>query len=661
MNNSNLTLPEEILKTKEVMGHLLNCRQSLPISFTYDGELIHGIPKNWLSTTQNRRIDSNIIERIHTGRDINTGLEMRVECLEYQDYPVVEWVAWLTNYGNSATPIIENLLITDVSFSGKIPTISHSNGDFYSKKGYESQETVIKNQEQLKITPTGGRPCDGAFPYLRVKFEEYGMTVAIGWPGQWMACFNGTENGLHMKCGQELTHLSLLSGEKIRTPRMTVLVWKGNESRSVNLWRRWYFAHILPKPNGNLISPKLTGCGTDEGEEFTAATEDNQIKYIEKNVKQGIKNDVWWIDAGWYPCMGQDGKRHWTKTGDWVSDEERFPNGFKPISDLAAKNGTDLLIWFEPERIEAGTKLDIEHPEWLLKTKKESNFRLLNLGNSECREWLTNHIDKLIKDNGIKIYRQDFNIEPLNYWRDNEESNRSGINENLHVQGYLQYWDDLLDRNPGLWIDSCASGGRRNDLETMRRSVPLHYTDFGYGDLPVKVAFQHLLFEWLPYFKEFTLCWDNLKVGETQRFDNHADMMGLYCGIAPMLFVSSDIKRDDYDIEKYRKMIEIWRKVAPMLYGDYYPLTPYSKSNEKWVVRQFDDTNNKTGFILAIRHSACEENACNVKLKAINPNAVYYFENAETGQKIEIDGKLVDTEGFTFSIPKHSGEIWTYK
>ena len=44
-------------------------------------------------------------------------------------------------------------------------------------------------------------------------------------------------------------------------------------------------------------------------------------------------------------------------------------------------------------------------------------------------------------------------------------------------RGYLSYWDELCRRHPKLWIDSCASGGRRNDLETMRRSVPLLRSD----------------------------------------------------------------------------------------------------------------------------------------------------------------------------------------
>jgi hypothetical protein len=55
---------------------------------------------------------------------------------------------------------------------------------------------------------------------------------------------------------------------------------------------------------------------------------------------------------------------------------------------------------------------------------------------------------------------------------------RQGMTDNLHVQGYLAYWDALRRRRPNLVIDSCASGGRRNDLETMRRAVPLHPTDY---------------------------------------------------------------------------------------------------------------------------------------------------------------------------------------
>ncbi len=89
-----------------------------------------------------------------------------------------------------------------------------------------------------------------------------------------------------------------MPGEKIRTPRMTVLSWAGEPSRAVNLWRRWYLAHILPRPDGRPLKTRLACAATDSGEEFTNANEENQLRYMDKFKQVGFDFDVWWIDAG---------------------------------------------------------------------------------------------------------------------------------------------------------------------------------------------------------------------------------------------------------------------------------------------------------------------------------------------------------------------------
>jgi alpha-galactosidase len=265
---------------------------------------------------------------------------------------------------------------------------------------------------------------------------------------------------------------------------------------------------------------------------------------------------------------------------------------------------------------------------------------------------------RLIKDNGIKIYRQDFNFDPLSFWRADEATDRQGMNENLYVQGYLQYWTDLLARNPGLWIDSCASGGRRNDLETMRRAVPLHYTDYGYGDHPVKLAFHRTLCEWIPYFKEFSLSWD---LAGNSRFDPQVDSFSFHCGIAPMLFATLDIRRDDYDFSLAAKMIAIWRQVADLfLTGDFYPLTPYHRSPDQWVARQFDRPEEGRGFIQAIRLPKAPEESLVVYPRALRPDAAYRFENPETSETRELTGATVHRCGFAFALPPRAGAIWLY-
>lgn len=637
----------------------------IPISFLLDGEVINGIPEGWNPTANRRLIDANITETTFDGTDIKTGLNLRIEFTQYRDYPVIEWVAWLTNTSEEPTPVISDILALNGAIDGASPVVHHWNGDFYHEEGYTPSQSPLRPGDKLDFAPEGGRSCDRAFPYYRVKFDNWGLSLAIGWPAQWAASFTCEAGGLRLRAGQGKTNLRLMPGERIRTPRITMLCWFGDDSRAVNLWRRWYLAHILPRPNGQPMRPLLGCSGTDDGEEFTEATEGNQIACISRFGTHDIHPDVWWIDAGWYTCRDAEGNRRWWHTGEWTPDPDRFPNGLKPVSDWAAESGADLLLWFEPERVQPGTQIDVQRPEWLLKAQGDDN-RLLNLGNPECRQWLTDHFCSLIQDNGVKIYRQDHNFAPLQHWRENEPEDRQGINENLHVQGYLQFWDDLLARNPGLWIDSCASGGRRNDLETMRRSVPLHYTDFGYGNHPIKLAFHRTLFEWIPYFKESTLSWDKAEMptdfSAVDRFDRAVDSYSYHCSFAAMLYASLDIRREDYDYALAGKMIAVWRRAADMLlYGDYYPHTPFHRSVEKWVVWQFDSHERGEGFIQAIRLPLAPEDTITIRPKALCEDALYVFENGETGEAIELTGKTLIRDGFKITCPSRNAAIWFYR
>jgi alpha-galactosidase len=667
-----LTTPEDIRLSRSWTAHLLADPANLPISFRYGEaeqgqlrkeqeqlrQLIRGLPAGWNPVAHEHRIDANILEKTFEACDPQTGLQVRVECLEYRDFPVVEWTAWLTNSGSQTTPLIGDLQALDAEFAGENPVLYHCNGDFYSESGYTSEETLLAKGEVLAYTPHGGRPCDQAFPYYRMTFQGCGLTLAIGWPAQWAVQFSGLPGGVHVRAGQERVQLRLLPGETIRTPRITLMSWTGETPRAVNLWRRWYLAHVLPRPDGQPMKPALAVCAPEEGEEFTASTEQNQLRDIAKFRRLGFDFDVWWIDAGWYPCYNENHERRWWNTGTWMPDPERYPNGLKPVSDFALSQGASLLVWFEPERVRPGTQLAQEHPDWLLRSSKEDNS-LLNLGDPQVRRWLTDHVDGLIKANGIKIYRQDFNFEPLDHWHSNDAADRQGMNENLHVQGYLQYWDDLLKRNPGLWIDSCSSGGRRNDLETMRRSVPLHYTDYGYGIHPIKLAFHHTLYEWIPYFKEATLSWD---LHGVERFDRVLDSFSFHCGMAAMLFVTLDIRRDDYDFDLALKMIEVWRKAVDLLlHGDYYPLTPPRRSADQWVAWQFDRPETGTGFVQAFRLQECPQEVFKVAPQGFAAEARYRFQNPETGETFDVDGKAVMEDGLELKLPPRSAVIWLYQ
>lgn len=652
--------PSDMSLIRRWTAALLSSPDSIPMAFTYSGQDIAGLPREWNPVSARRRVDANIVETIHTATDPVTGLNLRVEVTEYSDFPVVEWVAWLTNTGAGSTPLISNVRALDATFAGTDPVLTHCNGDFCNIDGYKPTRTPIAKGDTLTQAPTGGRSCDRAYPYYRLQFADAGLTLAIGWPAQWSGTFTGTSDGVAISAGQERLSAKLKPGESIRTPRITLLAHEGDEARGVNVWRRWYRAHILPRVDGQPLAPTLQSAATDEGEEFTGATAQNQLRYQAMMVEKGFDLDVWWIDAGWYPCRNEDGDRRWVRTGTWRPDPERFPNGLAKIGVQATQLGMRFLLWFEPERVTPGSELYETRPEWLLRRDKPDTNTLLNLGNPECRQWLTDNVCDLIRESGIGVYRQDFNFEPLEFWRDNDADDRQGMNENLHVQGYLKYWDDLLERNPGLWIDSCASGGRRNDLETMRRSVPLHYTDHGYGDHPTKLAFHHTLFSWIPYFREMTVSWDQYAKDHPETA--HMDSFSFHCAMAPMLGLIIDIKRDTAELAEARMMVDVWRKAVPYIAeGDYYPLTPFSREPDCWVALQFARPEHGDGVVQAIRLPDAPQDTFTAQLAGIDVAAAYDFENPETGERVTRAGSELARDGFVISGPRRSGAVWLYQ
>jgi alpha-galactosidase len=375
----------------------------------------------------------------------------------------------------------------------------------------------------------------------------------------------------------------------------------------------------------------------------------------------------------------EPGKKEWPVTGTWEPDAAHFPEGLGPIGKKCTELGIDFLVWHEPERVRPKTWLAQNHPEWMLKRTDPNNKNnmpslddldmMLNLGDPDCLQWTCEHFDKLIKDVGMKCYRQDCNFNLVDYWRENESPDRAGMVENRHIQGYLAYWDYLLLNNPDLFIDSCASGGRRNDLETMRRAIPLHHTDYGYGNHVLNQAFHYSLNSWIPYYRGFKLSWDD----ENGSYDHAENRVSgrdydnytiTTSSIAPSIFVGSPMEltaRPDL-LPYLNKMLKIWEMASPfMIHGDFYALTPNHRDSTRWTVFQFDDPERGMGFLKVIRHNQCDQASVTVQPYAFHDDMEYQFENPETGEMFSVAGKDISKKGLTFEQPMRSGAIWFYK
>ncbi len=655
---------------REITGDLVVSPEALPVSFVYGGKRFKGLPAG---KSVSRSVDANIVET-HFSAALDGEMRIRADITTYRDYPCVEWTVWFENTGSGTSAMLEDVCAADMLFCGKNAKVITNNGDFCSIEGYTDTCTELLPGVTVGQAPRGGRACDGAFPYQRVLFEGYGVNIAIGWPGQWYSDWKGVEEGALLRCGQEAVHTVLEPGERFRTPRMAIVAFAGNLERGINVWRRWYHAHVLPRVNGEPFPYMVQTSDNGGGIEWTGADTDQQLEAIRNTREKQGWAELWWIDAGWYPC--RSGKENsWPQTGSWFPDSERFPKGLEPIGKACEEAGMRLVVWFEPERVRYHSWLAQNHPEWLLHKKDEDSEEhdkvnmLLDLTNGECLAWLCEHISGIIRSSRISVYRQDFNFQPLPYWRDNESENRAGMLENKYIQGYLAYWDHLLMHNPGLMIDSCASGGRRNDLESMRRAVPFHQTDFGYGHHPVRQKFGQLLYSWIPYFRGFDDSWDN-EEGEyiipgyyEKRANPSYEVYDMLSTFAPMMSITNISVIGDMPgvPERQEKFVRLYKRIRHHLRDDFYTLTPQHCDRTKWSAWQFYSPERGDGILQFFRNNASQERSFTGKLHGLDPEAVYRFENGLTGETLEMKGVEAMETGFTEKLGKREASLWLYE
>lgn len=605
-------------------------------SFTYDGKPSTELLKNWKVDRASGQIDDRRTERTLTYTDPVTGLTVRCVGVEYSDFPTVEWTVFLKNGGTADTPIIEDIQAIDITLvrSGDSEIVLHrTKGDTCAIDSFQPLEQTLAPQTSVHLAPGGGRPTNGENPYFNFQMGGQGLVLALGWPGQWSSKFDrDASNALRIRAGQELTHFTLHPGEEVRSPLVALQFYEGDWIRGQNLWRRWMVAHNIPRPNGKLVPTHYGACWSNTLHPDAAI----ETTILSGYLREKIPLDFYFIDAGWYP--GQ--RDWWTDAGTWEVDTERFPKGIREVSDLAHANGMQFVLWFEPERAGPGTWLSDHHPEWIHGGKQGG---LVNMGDANARQWITDRIDSLIRSEGVDVYRQDFNIDPLSYWRGADAPDRQGITENGHVTGYLAFWDELVRRNPKLWIDTCASGGRRNDLETMRRSVPLLRSDCfidATGQPIIQQCQTYGLSLWFPYFGSGTIVPTKYWFRST---------------IFPASRVGWDTRQEKLDYQLLKDMIAEFRRVQPFLLGDYYPLSAYSTEETDWIAWQYDEPSLGGGFLQAFRREESPQDTMTLQLQGLDPTATYTIENLDGPPIASRTGKDLMEAGLQVQITEQPG------
>jgi len=347
---------------------------------------------------------------------------------------------------------------------------------------------------------------------------------------------------------------------------------------------------------------------------------------------------AYWIDACWY---GQG--RVWSQeVGNWTINRKRYPEGLKPIADAAHERGMRFVLWFEPARVRHDAQLAREHPDFVLRSPTNPDNALLDFGHAPARQHLLELFSRIIGETGVDIYREDFNFDPLAYWEAADAPDRVGMAEIRYLTGHYAFWDELRQRFPRLAIDNCASGGRRIDLETMSRSLPLWPSDFPdigglahgqglhVGDQCINAGLARWVvllgggvWNFTPYGTRGEVVGGWTFGMHIPREDFPAEMDVRVVTPHDQLAKGRLIHWPGFPTREAASAVAEWKSLREYFLGDFYLLLPLTVAAHDWCAYQFHRDDLKAGIALFFRRHRSPFATMAVELKRIEADASY--------------------------------------
>ncbi len=605
-----------------------------PFSFKVDGEEFN--PYEWeKSFAETPDVEAgNVYKGGKTEHLIlknkEKGLEVTVEITYFAENATCQWTVYIKNTGTGNSGVISDFYALDSSFST-------GNADLYYSMGSDtaaSDFSLIKKNLSFvenKFSGSDGKPTETFLPYFNISGENCGMILGIGWTGQWAATLSEAKGETDITVKQEYFEAYLLPEESVRSPLVSLSFYENeNPLKGFNIFRKWVMDSVYPESVTQNSYTVMEVAGP-----MSTRTSDEIIEIL-NGIDDSVyaETDAFWMDAGWYSYNEgwHDG------VGNWTVDTSRYDNGISELSNYAAQKGLGHVLWYEPERVYPGTQFHntgSQHDEWLISVGNEDNI-MWNLANEDAFDYYCGYLLNSLKENGVTVYRQDFNFAPLEYWQKADEEyygGRTGICENHYVTNLYRYIDYLCENIDGLIIDNCASGGKRLDLEMTYRSIPFWRSDYNcsyHSDLfEATQSHTYGISFWLPITGSALYMKDE--------YSARSDIMPL------MLMDFFSNTHPDFSFHKEQR---------ELMAGNYYPLDFGSFDKDKMLAMQYSTEDALSGTALVYKRADVKDTEYNVKLNGLISSQTYNVYDTDYPETVySLTGEELMNEGITLNLP----------
>ena len=592
--------------------------------------------------------------RVVTGREsmqVDARLKVTVEAVRYPKYDATEWVLWFENQSAERSAVLGEINDGDftvllppqpkkftgdfampgeravVTMNGCVPGVNYATSDEVSADEFAPVAHYFHPWRgkgyALEIGNGCARSSDRQAPFFEVTQDGQGAIIAIGWTGGWRARFTDTTDGVRVKTGLSRARFYLEPGERLRTSRVLVMNYAKGEDGANKFRRllRGHFSHVASRPGVRecLFAYELWG-GLPSAE---------MISRVGTLKSKGLAYEDLWIDAGWYGNSTKCDDAYtgdWGRwTGDWVPNTRIHPKGLEDVRDVAKDAGMGIMLWFEPERVVASSEFAREHPDLLLGP-------LLYYGNEKGRNYVRDLLADFAGRLNFSCYRQDFNFDPGKVMKEHDAKDREGITEIRHITGLYRMWDELLERCPKLLIDNCSSGGRRIDIETMRRSIPFFRSDYQCGfnaNADVLQAHNAGISRLIPYN------------GCTTKMSDIYTLRSAYSASHGVAYWNTVFQKEEkVDWAAVKKSCDEYLRIRKYFPCDFYNHGSAVLDPAAWAIWQYNDPERMEGVVIAFRRAESPSRCANIVLKGLPADAEVEVENLDSGEKSAASGEI---------------------
>ena len=623
----------------------------IPFSFSYDGREVY---RPELGAGQVTSDDARTMRSVREWRAPDGRFVLRVTEVAYKRFPVREYWPELRCEGDAPTALVERF-VASLARPCARATLRALRGSTNSPQDFMpvTLEFGPQGSNTCSLVATEGRSSAQWMPWIGCDFPEGdGFEAALGWCGAWRADCRLRDGTFTLDAGQLKTRFRLLPGETLIQP--VLLVFERPKGVTPLMMQthihRFMRDEKLPRDLSGKLFPPILPIGSGGGNK----PPEMMFRIIDWAKANKMPFDCFWVDAGWngpahQPDMVSNcGDMWWFFAGDWRFNPTVHPDGnLAKVADAAHAAGMKMLLWCAPEWCATGDPkppLFNEHRDWLLPVdgpkRRDRNRLSVNLGEPAACDWVIETVSRLIRENKLDIYRQDFNINPLPIWQEHDAPDRQGVTEAKYVAGFYRFWDTIRARFPNVLIENCAGGGRRLDFRTASYSHSYCRTDYAlYHRGPQQVtAMQNVTVNSLAYQP-----FQGSETTPASFFDDYAFFSSACAGT---VFTPSDwnagIVQNPFTPEQtvwLKKVFAVADRMRPFFMGDFYPLTdarvPVPRAGwwdkgdpeeKRWCAYQMHRADLDAGFVLCFRRLDTPNPVFAASLGGVDPRATYEVE-----------------------------------